>query len=342
MIFRLFRRLTALPKTKACTRDLEMSGSACTYSSTDTGRVKRIMVFGDSNASRPNGSNKCWPALLEDMDPLRLNVFDESCDGRTTKFDRGELNGLTVIGRKLASHSPLDYIIVLLGTNDVKSQYGPPSAAEIAEGMRQILGLIDSRATGAKPILLTPPPIGDLNLGDLRRGHSRISLLAAEYRLLAMNRDIRLVDLHSILDVGTDLEPDMIHLNAAGRRKVANAVLSNLRHMTSPPKVEGLSSIRNGPRLILTWNRVHSDTFYYRVRKNGKIIGRTMSMSFETTAPAIDESFIVEAVDFSQNAGAPSAQPAFNDSGNSPAIATSPSMTVNRQRVRSSSHVKLG
>ena len=88
------------------------------------------MVFGDSNAFRPGRSETSWPKLLEARDPRYLNIFNESCDGRTTRYDIGECNSINVIGKKLTSHSPLDYVVVMLGTNDVKNKYGPPSSAD--------------------------------------------------------------------------------------------------------------------------------------------------------------------------------------------------------------------
>jgi len=186
------------------------------------------MVFGDSNAFRPDGNNMCWPALLENKDSLRLNVINESYDGRTTCYDSDERHGLSIIGRKIRRHAPLDYVIVMLGTNDVKKQYGPPGASEIADGMLRILNSISLYGGGAEPIFLTPPPMGEVVAGDLAGGHVRIPSVAAEYRLLARARDIRLVDLHAIVDTYTDLESDMIHLNAVGRQKVADAVCYNL------------------------------------------------------------------------------------------------------------------
>lgn len=224
MFFRYFNRVTAALKTKATSRDCDGNRAS----------LKRILVFGDSNASRPDGNNACWPALLEDKDPLHLKVFNESCDGRTTRFDIGEFNGLGVIASKLAFHGPLDYVIGMLGTNDVKGKYGPPSATEIVDGMRQILDFIHVHGSGAEPILLTPPPLGNVTSGDLAGGQSRIPPVVAEYRLLAMNRDIPLVDIHAMLDISTDLESDMIHLNALGRQKVANAVWTNLQDVTHP------------------------------------------------------------------------------------------------------------
>ncbi|MDB4442849.1 GDSL-type esterase/lipase family protein, partial [bacterium] len=170
------------------------------------------MVFGDSNSFRPEQSETSWPKLLKDKDPHHLNVFNESYDGRTTRYDLGERNGLSVIGKKLTAQTPLDYVFVMLGTNDVKSKYGPPSTTEIVDGMRQILDIIETRGFGAKPILLTLPPIGNVISGDLAGAQFRIPPVVAEYRLLSINLDIRLIDIHSILDIRTDLESDMIHL----------------------------------------------------------------------------------------------------------------------------------
>jgi lysophospholipase L1-like esterase len=186
------------------------------------------MVFGDSNSFRPGHSKAPWPELLEEKNPLQLNVFNESCDGRTNRYDIGELNGLSVIGKKLIAHAPLSYVVVMLGTNDVKNKYGPPSPSEIAEGMSQILEIIKIHGGGAKPILLTPPPLGNVISGELAGAQPRIPPVIAEYRLMAMNRNIRLIDIYSIMDINTDLEPDMIHLNALGRQKIADAVSANL------------------------------------------------------------------------------------------------------------------
>jgi lysophospholipase L1-like esterase len=317
MAFHVFKRLTAALRTKTTDRNYDHSGSKWSFSSPDTGKLKRIMVFGDSNAFRPGRSKTSWPKLLEDQDPLHLKIFNESCDGRTTRYDIEEFNGLSVIGKKLTAHSPLNYVVVMLGTNDVKTKYGPPSVAEIVDGMRQILDVIDVHSGGAKSILLTPPPLGNVTSGNLAGAQSRILPVAAEYRSLAISRDIRLVDTHAILDSSTDLESDMIHLDAVGRQKVASAVWSNLQDLTPPPRVERFSGMRSGSNFLLAWTPVGSDTFYFRVRSNDKVIGRTMNTDFEVTSLAIDDKFTVEAVNFSQNTGAASRTVTYNRSDHS-------------------------
>lgn len=279
------------------------------------GTPKRIMAFGDSNTLLPDRSNTRWTVLLEDKAPGHFDVFNEGCDGRTTKYDTGERNGLSVIENKLTSHAPLDYVILMLGTNDVKSQYGPPSADDIADGMIQILNSIKTRNSGVEPVLTTPPPLGEVTSGDLAGAQSRILPVAAKYRFLAMNRDIRLVDLNTSVDSSTDLEPDQVHLSATGRRKVADAVWANLRDLTAPAQVTGFSGLPNGDNFHLTWRAVSADTFYYRVWKNGKIIGRTLDTEFEVIAPATGDVFAVEAVDFSQNTGMASEATTYSERG---------------------------
>ncbi len=313
--FRLSQRLIATAKAKAFRRSSNDSVVAVTPFALSGGTPKRIVVFGDSNAFRPGGGRTCWPALLEDKDSDHLNVFNESCKGRTTQYDTGERNGLGVIRDKLAAYTPLDYVIVMLGTNDVKSQYGPPRAADIADGIDQILDFIDMQGNGIEPILMTPPPLGNVTSGELVGAQLRIPPVSVAYRLLAMKRDIRLVDIHVVLHSSTDLEPDKIHLNAAGRQKVTDAVWANLQDVTAPARVTGFCGMPNGASFNLTWSAVGADTFYYRVRRRGVVIGRTMSTSFEVNAPAIGDPFTVEAVDFSQNTGSASARVTYNEKG---------------------------
>lgn len=190
MSVHIFKGISAKVKSRTFCNGCNDSGFDIA-SSTRNGRIPmRIMAFGDSNTPRPIGDNTRWTVLLENKDPALLVAFNEGYDGRTTKFDAGECNGLNIIKSKLTSHTPLDYVAVMLGTNDVKSKYGPPNAADIADGMRRILVLVDTHGGGAKTILITPPPLGDVTSDELSGAQSRIPPIAEEYRLLAMSRNL--------------------------------------------------------------------------------------------------------------------------------------------------------
>ena len=234
MVFSRCKKLITALKAKAFREVYSRNSSTQTYPSIDGSNVKRIMVFGDSNSFRPDGDKTCWPALLADKAPGHSTVFNESCDGRTTRYDSGEFNGLNVIASKLTALAPLDYVVVMLGTNDVKTKYGPPSATEIAYGVRSILDVINTQGRGAKAILVMPPPLGNVTSGELAGARWRIPPVVAESRLLAINSDVPLVDVNAVIDSNTDLDPDKMHLNLTGRQKVADTIWASLQGLTAP------------------------------------------------------------------------------------------------------------
>lgn len=182
------------------------------------------MIFGDSNAYRPGNTQHCWPAILQRQCRQCLRVINASCDGRTTRYDKGECNGLGIIEKKIKYARPVEFVLIALGTNDVKDKYGPPDAAEVVDGIDRIIQVIKRSAGSAKPVLLTPPPMGVVVCGDLAGAQGRIPPVVEKYRQYSTTQAIPLIDLYSTIDSDSDLETDKVHLNARGRRNVANAV----------------------------------------------------------------------------------------------------------------------
>lgn len=188
----------------------------------------RIMVYGDSNSFRPGGGRRSWPGILQNKNRFHLKVINESCDGRTVGHDTRQYNGLADIRFRLDEYTSLDYIIIMLGTNDLKVEYGPPTPLEIIQDIGRLIGVVASYGGNIEPVLLTPPPMGMMTTGQLSGAHSRVRQLAAECRKLAYKRSIPLVDVYSILNLSDDFEKDMIHINATGRKKIANTVWSEI------------------------------------------------------------------------------------------------------------------
>ena len=99
---------------------------------------------------------------------------------------------------------------------------------KIIRDMRNLIAAVESHGGDIRPILLTPPPMGIVTSGQLANAHSRVKQLAAEYRKLALELGIPLVDIYSTLGITTDIEDDMIHINSKGRQEVADAVWSEI------------------------------------------------------------------------------------------------------------------
>ena len=197
--------------------------------------LRRLMVFGDSNAYRPSNGRSCWPAMLQRNSCNTIFVINESCDGRTTQYDTGECNGLAVIEKKIKYAKPLAFVLVALGTNDAKALYGPPDASGVIEGIHQIIQSISRCIRDAEIALVTPPPMGTVIHGELAGAQHRLLSVVAEIRRYATTRRVRFVDLHSVIDADSDLEADHVHLNAHGRKKTADAVWRCIRDHDRAP-----------------------------------------------------------------------------------------------------------
>lgn len=110
----------------------------------------RILCFGDSNTwgQRPDRKgrfavNERWTGILQQQLGDNFEVIEEGLSSRTTDLDYTQKpgrNGKAYFVPCLQSQYPLDVVVLMLGTNDLKLDFGPRPAADIA---RAIGGLAD-------------------------------------------------------------------------------------------------------------------------------------------------------------------------------------------------------
>ena len=117
---------------------------------------RTVLCFGDSNtwgfepgtqARYPRDAR--WPGVLAAALGAGWHVVEAGLNGRTTVFDDplGDKNGLRHLGPVLESAAPVDLVVVMLGTNDLKTRFGA-SAYEIAEGAGRIADAVRASAAG--------------------------------------------------------------------------------------------------------------------------------------------------------------------------------------------------
>lgn len=95
-----------------------------------------ILCYGDSNTwgyipasgGRRLPSHMRWPGVVSKLLRTNYRVTEEGLGGRTTVWDDPfspgiERNGLKTLGAILASHKPLDLVVIFLGTNDLKTRH---------------------------------------------------------------------------------------------------------------------------------------------------------------------------------------------------------------------------
>lgn len=109
---------------------------------------KRILCYGDSNTfgympagmGERYGEAVRWPMKLQELLGSEYQIIEEGCSGRTTDLD-GDIpwkNGRAFLKTALHSHKPLDMIILMLGTNDLKECF-QRDAVQIAEAAGNLI-----------------------------------------------------------------------------------------------------------------------------------------------------------------------------------------------------------
>ena len=144
--------------------------------------MKRILIFGDSNSwgytDQDNGHRyeKRWPISLNQeliQKGFNIEILEDCLPGRTTNIDDLQdgthLNGAKVLKSSLLSHSPIDFVIIMLGTNDLKVRF-QRSAEKIADGIKELIQIVFETNSGtgswhdqnkSKLIIICPPALGE-------------------------------------------------------------------------------------------------------------------------------------------------------------------------------------
>lgn len=137
--------------------------------------MRTVLCYGDSNTYGYNPYNRLrypedvrWTGRLQALLGNGYRVIEEGCNGRTTIFDdplEGWKNGLGYLRPCLNSHKPVDIVILMLGSNDLKETFHA-SAEQIAGGAAVLVDEIQAfsrEKQGFEPqiILVSPPEIGE-------------------------------------------------------------------------------------------------------------------------------------------------------------------------------------
>ncbi|MDY3774230.1 MAG: GDSL-type esterase/lipase family protein, partial [Eubacterium sp.] len=130
--------------------------------------MRRILCFGDSNTYgySPDGQryeeDSIWPGVMGKLLGDRFEVIADGKNGRTIAFDdpyMEDCNGMRDIEASLEANAPLDLVILMLGTNDLK-MYFNSNPAEIADNLKSMCDLIQKK-TDAKILIASPMLLGD-------------------------------------------------------------------------------------------------------------------------------------------------------------------------------------
>jgi len=203
-------------RTVLCFGDSNTHGTAAMADLTDLRRFDRAARWPNVMARRLGSG---WDVIAEGQ-PGRNAVLDDPVEGV-------HKNGLRILPALLETHRPIDLVIVVLGTNDLKARFSLP-ASDIALGLERLVRVIAASDAGPnfrppRVLLSAPVPIEEVGfLGDIFEGAAEKSRalphLLAE---VARRQGAGFIDLGCVAEV----DPlDGIHLGAEGQAAVGRAM----------------------------------------------------------------------------------------------------------------------
>ncbi|GAB4538959.1 MAG: SGNH/GDSL hydrolase family protein [Anaerolineae bacterium] len=206
--------------------------------------MKTIVCYGDSNTwGYIPGSGERFPPDVRWTGVLRkelgegYQIIEEGLNGRTTVWDdpiEGYKNGKEYLIPCLESHKPLDLLIIMLGTNDLKMRFSVP-ACDIANAAGVLVDMAHKSDTGPndgppKVLLMAPPPVAKLTeFADMFEGAAAKSKKFAEhYRRVAEEQGCEFFDTSEVI-ASSDI--DGIHFEASEHQKLGKAVATLVRNI---------------------------------------------------------------------------------------------------------------
>ncbi|MEM9232310.1 MAG: SGNH/GDSL hydrolase family protein [Pseudomonadota bacterium] len=212
--------------------------------------MKTLLAFGDSNThgSMPSSTFDTayrfdratrWPGVCAAALGPEWHVVEEGHPGRTTTLDDPtwgpHRNGSTVLPALLESHRPLDVVVLMLGTNDMKACYAM-TALDSALSVERLLRIVASSASGpggTAPLVLViaPAPIRELGwLAEMFTGGAQKSnRLAGHLADVAKRQGASFLDAAAV----TTVDPaEGVHLTAEGHQALGRAIAARVSELS--------------------------------------------------------------------------------------------------------------
>ena len=202
--------------------------------------MKYILCYGDSNTwgcvpakfTRYEFAER-WPGVMQALLGGGYHVYENALNGRTTVFEdpvEEHRNGKEGFEIALMSTAPLDLIIFMLGTNDVKDRHGQ-SAWDITWGMELLTQYVRKakcgRGGGNPEILIVSPIHLNDDWGESlhytvfsQTSIQKSKQLAEKYAFMAGMSGCHFLDAAQYAQANGD----GVHMTAEGHKRLGEAI----------------------------------------------------------------------------------------------------------------------
>jgi|LSQX01.1.fsa_nt_gb lysophospholipase L1-like esterase len=207
--------------------------------------MKYILCYGDSNTwgciPEHKGRydfDKRWTGVMQKELGPSYHIYENALNGRTTVFEdpiEERRNGRDNFETLLEIHSPLDLIILMLGTNDCKDRHNQ-TPWDIAWGVDLLVTLIEKSACGREgktPQILIAAPIhlnnrwGETLHGTIfsDKAIEKSTQLSAPYQKVAQLHSCHFFDASTIAEA----QGDGIHMYEEDLKKLGLAFAKEVK-----------------------------------------------------------------------------------------------------------------
>ena len=216
--------------------------------------AKRILVYGDSNTwgwipvergfpTSRFGATERWPGITQAALGDGYEIIEEGLSGRTTdlpdttvpELTGAGLDGSAYLPAAVASQLPLDLVVIMLGTNDLKTSF-ERSPEDVAGGLRELVEQVIAmdRAVwteypAPKILVVAPPPIVQTDrfpaaafAGAIEKSRQ----LASLYARVAADAGVEFLDASTVTAADG---VDGLHLTVEAHRKLGQAIATKIR-----------------------------------------------------------------------------------------------------------------
>jgi lysophospholipase L1-like esterase len=210
---------------------------------------KVVLAYGDSNThgTMPMatledtgrfGRAERWPGVCANALGPGFRLIEEGLPGRTTvhpdPIEGVYKNGLAVLPAILESHRPIDLVVLMLGTNDLKQRFGLP-AGDIGRSMALLVQTVLQSTAGpanGRPRILVVAPMPVEEVGCLAEmftgGAARSRGVAEAYAGVAARHGTDFLNAGTVIAVSP---LDGIHFDASAHAALGAAIAEKIKGM---------------------------------------------------------------------------------------------------------------
>lgn len=209
----------------------------------------RILCYGDSNTwgyisgsdHQRYGNNERWTRILAKLLGDKFEVIEEGLNSRTltsndTRPGKEGKNGYEYLLPCLDTHDPIDLVVLMLGTNELKSAYNK-TAKEIGELLEEyFVKTIINRKSQLKEsypkLLIVTPPLVNEEAEYCRAGGKYVGAEEKAKELNEMYKNIaEKYNCYFLSNEGLETGIDGVHLTKESHRQLAKSLEVKIREI---------------------------------------------------------------------------------------------------------------